>query len=502
MPRKAKQKRIVLKKKVMKKKLVIKRTPKQKPKVTVRSVPLLMSTTIRSTAPKFVTGREGSVRIRNTEPLGYATWGTSSQTAWGLDTDLPLVISPTNASVFPWLRQIAGNFEKYKFHKLVFRAVSLAPTTSTGSYSMAVDYDSIDVLPQSMQAMEENSTCISTNISRNQSLQVDCSTRGVNSMGSYLYTGEAPAGTSDAKTYYSGQLLLAYESVGTLSNGLIKYYVDYDVELITPQQSVAATQVLNVTTNARTPASPAGYNTQYSGYTSGTMCKMSSLDTSGDVTLNWTSPGHYRVNCQQILTNLNNASSYSDAFANTVVDGQGSDSFIYGGRTANFVKSSAEINSVISAASGISNVFSPFNFDFLVTVAEAGAKTIIKAMIPKVVELVVGTGVAVYNSIMVSRMAELNHWKVNNPLGEVLVSQPVMDGPVINRIGPQPDREMPHGTVQEVEVCSALEKVLRRLMAGSYDDHPSRATDVVSSDGEYEEVPPRSRDRSRGTLRK
>lgn len=54
-------------------------------------------------------------------------------------------ISPSTASVFPWLSQIAGAYEKYVIHTIRFDYVPSCSTLADGIIYLAFDHDPSDV---------------------------------------------------------------------------------------------------------------------------------------------------------------------------------------------------------------------------------------------------------------------------------------------------------------------------------------------------------------------
>jgi len=55
-------------------------------------------------------------------------------------------INPSTASVFPWLSQIAGAYEKYSINSMSFEYVPSCSTLADGILYLAFDHDPSDVL--------------------------------------------------------------------------------------------------------------------------------------------------------------------------------------------------------------------------------------------------------------------------------------------------------------------------------------------------------------------
>ncbi len=158
-------------------------------------------------------------------------------------------INPGLSSMFPWLSNIAGNFEKYKFSKLLFTYRPFVSTTIQGQVIAAIDLDVLDQIPTDLQSMwnfmnRQDSPVWSTMTISTPEYQPEL----------YVRTSGPPTGT-DQKTYDCGQLILATNNtVANQACGVVE--VDYVVHLHTPQVSsgsaAASLTIVNnvVTSNA------------------------------------------------------------------------------------------------------------------------------------------------------------------------------------------------------------------------------------------------------------
>jgi len=139
-------------------------------------------------------------------------------------------INPGNFSMFPWLSNIALNFEMYRFRRLSFEYVPCCPTTSFGNLIVAVDYDAADAAPTELKAMSTYQDCGSSSVWAPATFPQ----RAVSRQGPrYIRVGNLSANL-DIKTYDLGNLFIAVQSAAP-SQDLGYMRVHYEVELLIPQ---------------------------------------------------------------------------------------------------------------------------------------------------------------------------------------------------------------------------------------------------------------------------
>jgi hypothetical protein len=160
-------------------------------------------------------------------------------------TEFPLnsyPINPANSIMFPWLSQMTGQWETYKFRKLVFTYVSQSSTASDGSITISVDFDPLDAPPTDIQSMMSMVNTVSGPLWAGQdgSLSQRASTQNLSKQKSYYLAEQNPPG-SDLKTYNIGNLFVSVSSgTGAVIPKVGQLWVDYDVDFFTPQQGVSA----------------------------------------------------------------------------------------------------------------------------------------------------------------------------------------------------------------------------------------------------------------------
>lgn len=149
-----------------------------------------------------------------------------------------LQINPGMESAFPWLSNIARNYDRYRFHKLIFRYKPTCPTDTTGQVIMAWDYDSLDPVPTNEQEICQETFWVANSCWKPGTISINLR----NNRGN-LYTRSGMIGYADLKTYDIGQLIYK----GPSSNAVGYIEVDYDITLLDRQPDFIAN---NIRTNS------------------------------------------------------------------------------------------------------------------------------------------------------------------------------------------------------------------------------------------------------------
>lgn len=182
-------------------------------------------------------GSQRSVRMRHRE---FITDVQSSTTF----VNSSYQINPANASCFPWLSNIAQNFQEYRFHGLIFTFKSTSAdalnstNTALGTVIMSTDYNAGNT-PFANKAQAENSEfTISCKPSENMLHGVECDPSITVNQG-HLFISPSKNGTvplgQDIKTYNMGNF--QFMTVGSQAVATIgELHVSYDIELIKPIQ--------------------------------------------------------------------------------------------------------------------------------------------------------------------------------------------------------------------------------------------------------------------------
>lgn len=154
----------------------------------------------------------------------------ASQTAFRLDS---YIINPGNASTFPWLSQIAGSYEFYKFRRLSFRYQEACPTTRPGTLYLSFVWDfktddPEDVNALSMYGVNSSSVHVpnTINISGKEM-----------SVERYVLSGDTASENTDPRLYFMGKLWVATKGVDSAID-VGELWVDYTVELRKPVKDI------------------------------------------------------------------------------------------------------------------------------------------------------------------------------------------------------------------------------------------------------------------------
>lgn len=147
-------------------------------------------------------------------------------------------LNPGIAAVFPWLSNIAVNYESYVFKRLEFMFETSVATTTPGTVMLAVDYDATDAAPLTKQALM--SYAQAQRSSPWQACSYNCRSGDLTKFAKERYVRSGDT-TGDIKTYDVGNLFLSTQ--GTPATVLGELYVAYTIELRTPQTHTPGTPV-------------------------------------------------------------------------------------------------------------------------------------------------------------------------------------------------------------------------------------------------------------------
>jgi hypothetical protein len=193
---------------------------------------------VRSSGPpKFVEQSPGCTVVRHRE---YIQDVTSNGSGFAITT---LPINPTSPLTFPWLNNIANNFESYKFNGLIFEFVTNSATavastnTALGTVILATQYNIDDPSFVSKLQMEQYEYAVSTVPSESCIHPVEC--KRDSGVLEYLYTYIGGSGDPRFSTF--GNFSVATVGQQATSN-IGELWVSYDITLcksrLTPFPSV------------------------------------------------------------------------------------------------------------------------------------------------------------------------------------------------------------------------------------------------------------------------
>ncbi len=174
---------------------------------------------------------------------------------------VPFPINPGQINTFPWLSQIAPNYESYKFDYLDFEYQNTVGSQTPGLVMLGADYDASDPAPADktqFAAYQDYTREVPWKGFTQHNKKENLSKR----KSYYVRTGSPPPNT-DIKLYDVGNLFAATQGMADDSN-VGEIYVRYKVRFMTPQiqnPAVGTSRSAKVaSTAAAAPAFVAGSN--------------------------------------------------------------------------------------------------------------------------------------------------------------------------------------------------------------------------------------------------
>lgn len=150
------------------------------------------------------------------------------------------LINPGNEKTFPWLAQVAPNFEQYSLEGCIFEFRSMSAdalnstNTALGTVIMATNYDSIDVNFTGKGEMENYEWGMSCKPSVNMLHPIECAPRQTSITELYVLNGPVPTG-ADPRLYHWGNMQIATNGFQGTSVNIGELWVTYQVRLLKPK---------------------------------------------------------------------------------------------------------------------------------------------------------------------------------------------------------------------------------------------------------------------------
>jgi len=189
----------------------------------------------------------GSITIRHREFIQDVSLNA------GIYEAIQFRVNPGDPNTFPWLAQLAVNYETYVFKRLSFSLQTENPTTARGYMGLSPDYDAQDEAPISKAGAMAYASAVRSPAWGDCTLQcrpADLATKGKR----YVREDETiPTGT-DVRLYDCANM---HVISGGATSGLdaAELYVEYEVQLFTPQLRVVASSA-DYTVNDGLPLDP------------------------------------------------------------------------------------------------------------------------------------------------------------------------------------------------------------------------------------------------------
>lgn len=157
----------------------------------------------------------------------------SSSISGGFEID-SFDVSPSDSKCFPWLSNIAENFQQYEIEGMIFRfestsGQSVASTnTALGNVMAFFSYDYSDPFPTSKQALLQYDGCVDARASESFLVGVECAKESL--PFNKLYIGK-PGPGSDPRMNYKGKFVIASNGIPGPAVNLGELWVHYRIRM-------------------------------------------------------------------------------------------------------------------------------------------------------------------------------------------------------------------------------------------------------------------------------
>jgi len=174
----------------------------------------------------------GTIIISDSEFLGNLTGTTNFDLTY-------FTIQPTLFETFPFLSQIAANYEEYEILQLALSYVSkMSNTTASGSLgtvSMYPEYNTAATMPEDKFTLLGKTNAVSAKPTKDIVCGFECDpSKNSGSSGKYIRNGAVPVG-EDRKNYDMGYLVIATDGMPTNGEMIGEVWISYTVKLRKPK---------------------------------------------------------------------------------------------------------------------------------------------------------------------------------------------------------------------------------------------------------------------------
>lgn len=179
---------------------------------------------------------KGGVLVRYQEYLGDVITSTTPGAFRIQNFPLNVGLDTT----FPWLAQVASNYEQYSLEGVIFEFRSNASesqgttTVGLGYVIMATEYDSQQPPFANKAEMENHEFGTSCKISKSMMHPIECAPRQTSITELYVRSGANPTG-SDIRLYDWGRFSIATVGLQAASQNVGELHVTYQVRLLKPR---------------------------------------------------------------------------------------------------------------------------------------------------------------------------------------------------------------------------------------------------------------------------
>jgi len=178
---------------------------------------------------------QGSMRIKRTEFL---------ETLFTQTSFAPIVymLQPASIDNFPWLSQIAQNFEQYIWKSVKFKLKTSTASLLPGKNIFATQHDMADANFSSYYEMKNYNGAESVSVWHDA--RHNCMLRGSNWMKKYFTKTDIEVATA-GQLYTPAKFSIA-PALNATSTELGDLYVEYDIELFNPKMQPEETKLMGI----------------------------------------------------------------------------------------------------------------------------------------------------------------------------------------------------------------------------------------------------------------
>lgn len=196
-----------------------------------------ISGTIMSGSTPKMHNSKGGIVISHCEYISDIATGTGTPTAFNIDG---FPINPGISSTFPWLSQVAQNFEEYQIKGMAFHYKSLSvdaiasTSVNLGAVIMATDYNVNHGLFNSKAAMEnyEFSVSAKPSVSMLHPIEVKPSQTVLPRL--YVRTEGQNIASQDQRLFDIGLFQIATQGLPAAAKSIGELWVTYEIEFFKP----------------------------------------------------------------------------------------------------------------------------------------------------------------------------------------------------------------------------------------------------------------------------
>nr|UHS71553.1 MAG: putative RNA-dependent RNA polymerase [Barnaviridae sp.] len=181
-------------------------------------------------------------------------------------SNLQYPLNPGIAGTFPWLSQIAANYQQYRFHGIIFEfrplLTDFVPNGAPGVVVMATNYNSDELAYTTRQEMENSEYAVSVKPTAQLIHMIECAVDMTQTPIKNIRTGVV-ATDQDLRLYDQGLFQFATQNnpVQALGELWVSYCVEFFKPVLAQEQLISNAMTAHVTRTGVSAANPMGTTT-------------------------------------------------------------------------------------------------------------------------------------------------------------------------------------------------------------------------------------------------